>query len=252
MLELYQSDYSTCSQKVRLTMAEKGLTFEDRQINFRKGDHLTPEYLAMNPNGVAPTLVHDGGVVVDSSVIIEYLDEVFDGPSLIPSDPLTRARMRAWLRFIEEVPTVAIRYPSFQKVFVQHFSGMSDEDFAAAAEKRPLRTKFYKEMGKDGFDEGVYRDSLDRLRKTAERIDAAMADGPWLVGDMYTLADIAVTPTFDRMEDLDMAHVWADLPRVCDWWQRIKARPNYSVAYYPGSRISERDDQPEMRDLQEA
>lgn len=249
MLELYQSDYSTCSQKVRLAMAEKGVEFEDRQINFRKGDHLTPEYLAMNPNGVAPTLVHDGGVVVDSSVIIEYLDEVFPEPALTPSDPLTRAKMRAWLRFIEEVPTVAIRYPSFQKVFVQHFEKLSDAEFEAAAEKRPLRTKFYKEMGRDGFDPKVYQDSVDRLRKTAERIEGALQDGPWLVGDAYTLADICVTPTFDRMEDLGMAPVWADLPRVTDWWERIKARPNYATAYYPGSRVTERQDQPEVRDV---
>lgn len=248
MLELYQSDYSTCSQKVRLAMAEKGLVFEDRQINFRRGDHLTPEYLAMNPNGVAPTLVHDGGVVVDSSVIVEYLDEVFPEPSLTPPDSLTRAKMRAWMRFIEEVPTVAIRYPSFQKVFVQHFAGMSDADFEAAAEKRPLRTKFYKEMGRDGFDPAVYRDSLDRLRKTAERMESALADGPWLTGGDYTLADICVTPTFDRMEDLGMADVWADLPGVSDWWYRIKERPNYAVAYYPGSRVTERADQPEVLD----
>ena len=249
MLELYQSDYSTCSQKVRLTMAEKGVTFEDRQISFRKGDHLTPEYLAMNPNGVAPTLVHDGGVVVDSSVIIEYLDEVFPDPPLTPSAPLVRARMRSWLRFIEEVPTVAIRYPSFQKVFVQHFENMSAADFEAAAEKRPLRTKFYKEMGQDGFDPQVYEDSLNRLRRTAERMEDTLKDSPWLAGEAYTLADICVTPTFDRMEDLGMGDVWADLPAVSDWWARIKARPNYAVAYYPGSRVTERADQPEVLDI---
>ena len=151
VLELYHSDYSTCSQKVRLAMAEKGVTFVDHQINVRKGDHLSPEYLAMNPNGVVPTLVHDGGVVTDSSVIIEYLDEVFPDPPLSPADPLGRGRMRSWLRFLEEVPTVAIRYPSFQKVFVRHFTGLDPEAFDEAARKRPLRTKFYREMGQDGF-----------------------------------------------------------------------------------------------------
>lgn len=250
MIELFHSDYSTCSQKVRLALAEKELDFVGHVINFRKGDHLTPEYLAMNPNGVVPTMRHDGGVVTDSSVIIEYIDEVFPAPALTPADPLKRAEMRSWLRFIEEVPTVAIRYPSFQKVFVQHFSHMSGEDFDEAARKRPLRTKFYREMGLDGFDPDVYQESLDRLRRTCERMEGALADqGPWLVGEMYTLADICVTPTFDRMEDLGMSSIWGDLSAVTDWWQRIKQRRNYGTAYYPGSRVTEREDQPAVREV---
>lgn len=249
MFELYQSDYSTCSQKVRLAFAEKGLTFTDHQISFRSGDHLTPQYLELNPNGVVPTLIHDGGVVIESSVIVEYLDEVQPDPPLSPDNLLLRAKMRAWLRFIEEVPTVAIRYPSFQKIFVQHFSGMNQEDFDEAARKRPLRTKFYREMGLDGFDEDVYRDSLDRLRKTCERMETALQDGPWLIGEMYSLADICVTPTIDRMDDLGMAEIWSDLPGVTDWWRRIRERPNYAAAYYPGSRVTERPDQPPVREI---
>ena len=69
MLALYNNAYSTCSQKVRLCLHEKGLDWEDRQINFRLNEHLAPDYLKINPNGVVPTLVHDGNPVVDSSVI---------------------------------------------------------------------------------------------------------------------------------------------------------------------------------------
>ena len=70
MLTLYNNAYSTCSQKVRLVLAEKSLEWEDRQINFSKNEHIAPEYLKLNPNGVVPTLVHDGAVIIDSSVIM--------------------------------------------------------------------------------------------------------------------------------------------------------------------------------------
>src|SRR3546814_16637269 len=116
-IELYHSGHSTCSQKVRICLAEKGIAWTGHELHFSSGDHLTPEYLKLNPNGVVPTLVHDGHPVVESSVIVEYLDEIFPEPSLVPADQLARARMRSWMRYMEEVPTRAVSVPSFNKVF---------------------------------------------------------------------------------------------------------------------------------------
>jgi len=87
MLELYHAHHSTCSQKVRLCLAEKGLEFESQLVNLAMKEQLAPDYLEINPNGVVPTLVDDGRVVIDSSVICEYLDEVYTDISLTPSDP---------------------------------------------------------------------------------------------------------------------------------------------------------------------
>ena len=95
-IELYNAPQSTCSQKVRLTLAEKGLAFKEYRLKLFAGDQLRPEYLALNPNGVVPTVVHDGTPIIDSSVIMEYLDEVFPWPRLSPSDPKQRAEMRGW------------------------------------------------------------------------------------------------------------------------------------------------------------
>ena len=111
MLTLLHANHSTCSQKVRICLAEKGLDYESRLIDLPALEHLEPEYLKLNPNGVVPTLIHDDTVVLDSSVMCEYLDEVFPEPRLTPDDPGERARMRAWMRYIEEVPTTAVRYP---------------------------------------------------------------------------------------------------------------------------------------------
>ncbi len=77
MLELYNSPVSTCSQKVRMTLWEKELPWQERLIIFSTNEHLSDWYLAINPNGVVPTLVHDGKTIIDSAVINEYLDDVF-------------------------------------------------------------------------------------------------------------------------------------------------------------------------------
>ena len=96
MIELYHNAMSTCSQKVRLVLAEKGLAWTSRELDLRKSEHLAPDYLRLNPDGVVPTLVVDGAVVRESTVIVEYLDDAFPDPPLAPSDPLGKALL--WIR----------------------------------------------------------------------------------------------------------------------------------------------------------
>ncbi|HWF01026.1 MAG TPA: glutathione S-transferase family protein [Caulobacteraceae bacterium] len=240
MLELHHAHISTCSQKVRLCLAEKELEWVGRPINFALREHLTAQYLAINPNGVVPTLVHDGAPVIDSSVICEYLDETAParGAALMPTDALGRARVRAWLRYIEEVPTAAIRIPSFNRLFLAGWKTLGAAQREAYVAATPLRKAHYRSFGDSGFSDAAMDESLARLRQTLERIEAATAKGPWLAGEAFGLADICVTPTLVRMEDLDLAHLWTDLPGAADWFARVQARPSFAAAYYPGSRVS--------------
>ena len=239
MIELYHAATSTCSQKVRLTLAEKGVAFVSRTVNLRANENLSPEYLALNPNGVVPTLVHDGNVILDSSVICEYLDEVFPSPPLGPDNPVGRAHMRKWLRFLEEVPTAAIRVPTFQMA-LKPFEGVDQETFRnERADIRPLRKHFYRKMGAKGFSDAEVEASLDGLDLTLRRMEEAFAKGPWLMGEQFSLADIVVVPTIDRLDDLGLAQMWGGYPGVTGWYARIKARPSYAAAFYPGSRISD-------------
>jgi glutathione S-transferase len=232
---------STCSQKVRICLAEKNLEWVDHRVNLAKNENLTPEYLALNPNGVVPTLVHDGQAITDSSVICEYLDEAFPTPALSPGDTLGRARMRSWMRYLEEVPTSAVRVPSFNMALVARYKDFDETTFQKTqADVRPLRKEFYSRMGTKGFPAEDFRASLDNIRKTCARVHAALADGPWLLGDLYSIADIVLAPSIDRMADLGFAHLWEkDYPRVTEWHARMKARPAYQTAYFPGSRFSE-------------
>jgi len=75
-LTLYNAPQSTCSQRVRFALNAKRLPFAEIKLDLLAGDQLKPDYLKLNPNGVVPTLEHDGAIIIDSSVIIEYLDEI--------------------------------------------------------------------------------------------------------------------------------------------------------------------------------
>jgi glutathione S-transferase len=90
MLELYHSINSVCTQKVRMALNEKGLEAKEHLMTLG-GDQFDPAYIKLNPNAVVPTLVHDGYPVVESSVILYYLEEVFPEPPLMPRDPKLRA-----------------------------------------------------------------------------------------------------------------------------------------------------------------
>lgn len=240
MLELYNSPTSTCSQKVRLCLAEKGLEWVDRRVNTLADEHLKPEYLRLNPNGVVPTLVHDGQPIVDSSVICEYLEEAFPPSLLTPADAAGRARMRAWMRFLEEVPTAAIRIPSFHLALARRFEKLDEGQFRKrVADVRPLRKHLYRRMGPQGFSLLDVAASLDQLDLTLRRMQAALQTGPWLLGEQFTLADLIVTPTIDRMADLGMAEMWTQrFPEVEAWYGRMKMRASFEKTYYPGARLS--------------
>jgi glutathione S-transferase len=250
---LYNAPQSTCSQRVRFVLNAKGLAFEEVKLDLLAGDQLKPDYLALNPNGVVPTLDHDGDIVIDSSVIVEYLDEVAPQPaSFTPRDPVARAKMRALMRFIDEMPAAAVRVPTFNLAFLPRFQAMSEEDFLAMAESKPLRREFMLAMGRKGFPEKDMQQALGRLARTYERMDVEIerSGGPWLQGRDPTLADVSVMPAIVRMADLGLDSMWRDLPRVARWFDAIRAHPAFKPTYYHGSLLTERF--PHLKERQQA
>jgi glutathione S-transferase len=240
---LYNAPQSTCSQRVRFVLNAKGLPFEEHKLDLLAGDQLKPEYLALNPNGVVPTLDHGGQIVIDSSVIIEYLDEVVpERASFTPSDPVMRAAMRSLMRFIDEMPAAAVRVPTFNLAFLPRFAAMSEVEFIAFAESKPLRKEFMMAMGRTGFPQKEMDSAMGRLRRSYERMDEAVRDsgGPWLLGKDITLADVSVMPAIVRMADLNREGDWADLPRVAKWYELIRAQAAFKPTYYPGNLLTER------------
>jgi len=173
-------------------------------------------------------------------VICEYLEECFpqDGQSLAPSDVLGKAKMRTWLRYIEEVPTTAIRYPSFNKLFKDFLNQMDDQEFDRMSSNMPLRKGFYKQFGREGFSGEQVKESIERLKQTVTRIDAATNTNDYLLGAEPSIADFCVLPTIVRMEDIGLEKVWENNVHFLAWYERMQQRPSFPTAYYEGARVS--------------
>jgi len=234
-LEVFHNDKSTCSQKVRLCLAELGLEWIDRHIDLGAEENLKPDFLAINPNGVVPAIRHDGDVVIESTVICEYLCEAFPDPKhLLPETPLGRAQVRAWLRYIDEVPSMAVRVPTFELIREARFGKMTDEEFADFTRRNPLRRDFFERLSKQGFSERDKASADKQLKQTVERMEKALTMGDWLCGD-FSIADICVVPVFQRLEDIGQARYWSEVPLVTRWFDRLRERPSWKGAFYPGA-----------------
>ncbi|MEX0589945.1 MAG: glutathione S-transferase family protein, partial [Xanthobacteraceae bacterium] len=185
--------------------------------------------------------VHDGAVVIDSAVIMEYLEEI-DPPRFTPEAPAERAAMRSQMRFIDEMPTPAVRVPTFNIAFLPRFQAMSEEEFIAFASSKPLRKEMMLQMGRKGFPEAEMKSAMDRLARTIVRMDEWIrkSGGPWLMGKQLSLADIAVLPVLVRLADLQLDSMWADRPAVVRWYKEITAHPAFKPTYYFGSLLTEK------------
>lgn len=94
-MKLYGYFRSSAAFRVRIALNLKGLPYEDAFIHLRRGDQAGPDYAAVNPQGLVPALETDGQSLIQSVPIVEYLNETYPEPPLLPRDPAGRARVRA-------------------------------------------------------------------------------------------------------------------------------------------------------------
>ena len=152
MLELYHGFTSVCAQKARLTLAEKGLEWESHVMALN-GDHLEPAYLKLNPNGVVPTLVHNGNVIVESTVIMHYLDDTCPTPPLMPRHPLDRARAHLFTKLMDEYIHPACIVFTFATANRGPLASLSKEQRDAQLARAPLKRQ--SEYKRAVVDEGI-------------------------------------------------------------------------------------------------
>ncbi len=175
MLELYHNDMSVCAQKVRLALAEKGLEYQAHHLNLRAGDQKKPDYLALNPNGVVPTLVDDGTVFIESTVINEYIDDAFPEPPLMPGDPTGRARVRQWTKQIDGGIFAATGTVSMSIAFHLQYTPEVVEELAKV---RPPSWRRRFEQLKKGPHNPAIPSAITRLDRMLANMNAALEDGP--------------------------------------------------------------------------
>jgi glutathione S-transferase len=226
-LTLYHNDMSVCAQKVRFALAEKGLAYDGKHLNLRRGDQSAPAYLQLNPNGVVPTLVHDDLVVIESVVINEYLDDAFPDPPLKPKDAAGRARMRWFTKHVDAGIFPATGIVSMSIAFHHQYPPELVEELGR--QRGPAYLRRFAALQK-GVDNPAFPDAIARLDKMLADMEKALAaGGPWLVGD-FSLADIAYAPYVTRLDHLKFFGMLDKRPKAASWYERIRARPGYQEA----------------------
>lgn len=234
MLALYHYEPYANSMKVMLCLEEKRLEFESRYVDLLKFEQHAPEFVALNPNGQVPVLVHDEAVITESTMINEYLEDAFpDGP-LRPDDPVERAHMRIWSKFVDDVLMPSVSRLGWQLRFRQFASALPEDEFSRRMKRVPLkemRDKWSTIHGR-GFTDEQLDDSRRLVRWGIGQMEEKLSTKPWLVSADYSLADINTYPMVEGASRLypDYCNERC-APRTMEWLGRIAARPATRAAF---------------------
>lgn len=237
MLELYHSGLTTCSKQVRHCLREKGLAYASRYVELWRYENLSAAYLAINPNGVVPTLVHDGVPIINSFCINEYIEDAFPDPSLRPSDARARARMRYWTWTADEIHLSLARL-THARMLQPALAGMTDADrnTLLAATPVPEKRARWRAITHGQYSSEQLQDALDNVLFILARMEAELVGAEWLAGGMLSLAEISMAAIVHRIFELYPERIdRAALPRLNDWWDRVISRPAAAYVYADGT-----------------
>ena len=243
MIELYHHGSSVCAAKVRFVLMEKGLEWHGHYLDILKGEHFTPEYLKLNPMAVVPTLVHDGEVLVESTVICEYLDDAFPERPLKPSSPLECARMRLWTKAVDEHIQPACKYITYAAChrhiirrlppdkFHQYMTG-PEAGAATRVAGDPNWVDSKRAIVSMGLEAPSVASKFRMYDDYLQKMEDALKRHAWLAGETFTLADISMTPYVNRLDMLGMSEMWTrSRPLLTAWFERVKARPKFRPCF---------------------
>ena len=180
--------------KVALFLEEAGLDYEAIPVDTRKGDQFAPDYAALNPNNKVPCIVDGDAVVFDSSAILLYLAEK-TGQFLPPASPKSRGELLSWMMFVAS----GIGPYAGQAVHFRHFAP-EPKDYAV----------------------GRY---LFEAKRHFGILDAHLADRAFMLGDTYTIVDMAVWGWARMVPFVIGDDAWATMPNLKRMFDAVSARP---------------------------
>jgi len=194
-IKLYHDVPSTNCDRVKIVMAEKGLSWEGIWVKLGKMEQKSPEHLKRNPYGKIPVIDDDGKLLFESCIINEYLDEKYPKPPLQPKEPYLRARGR---------------------ILVDYFLNYLHEPYWA------LRGEMIKKNEAER-DQKLIAETRKEVIVRLQYLEDALGDKPFFLGD-YGLTDIAMLPRFPRLEQYGVLPS-PSLPKLSSWFERMKQRP---------------------------
>jgi len=236
MLHLYHAGPSVCSVKVRIGLAEKKLAWQDHPIAIDKGEQFAPDYLKLNPNAVVPTLVDENFVVRESSIILEYIDQLCDKTTLMPNELKAQTTTKLWLLRCLDIHA-AINTLTFATVMrYKILANKTAKEIEASIAKIPNKNAAMKrrDLINSGLDSTYIENDLNTLKTVFTDMQASLSNKAWLMGDEYSMADTALIAYIDRINRLGFDGLWEEnSPEISRWLAQSKARNSYAQAVTP-------------------
>jgi glutathione S-transferase len=227
-LKYYHAEPIANSLKSMIPLFEKALAFESVYVDLHKFEQHSDWFVAINPEGQVPVLDHDGVIITHTTVINEYLEDVFPGVPLRPRDPVGAARMRYWNKFVDEHVMNHVSMHGWHRMVGIIARSVESGEFEQLLERIPLPDQRKKWLdARSGFSESDLANASAKIEYAVDKVEAQLARTPWLAGEDYTLADInfychcgmMVERMFPEMMIAQRA------PRLVAWRERMTARP---------------------------
>lgn len=229
---LYDAANSPAGRRVRMALLEKGVPFEIHWVNLALMDQKRPSYLKLNPNGLVPTLLHDGDAIYESNVINEYIEAMVPTPALMPADARGQAEVRMWLSF-ESAWAPLFRDVFYETVAKERLKKNLSDPSKLEAEisqrtSNPVYFKIAKQVLETPRNDELIENRFAVLMERMQLMDDRLADGrQWLAGDKYTLADLGLAPRIEMYPMIGVSDLYQKFPRIGAWAERVKARPSW-------------------------
>jgi glutathione S-transferase len=230
-LKYYHAEPLANSLKSMIPLFEKGLSFESIYVDLHKFQQHEAWFVAINPEGQVPVLDHDGVIITHTTVINEYLEDAFpDTAPLRPADPEGVARMRYWNKFVDEHVTNHVSMHGWHRMIGVIARGIEGGEFEELMARIPLPDQRKKWVdARSGFSDELLANATAKIEYAVAKVEAQLANGPWLAGEMFTLADINFYCHCGMMVERMFPEMTIG-PRLIDWRDRMTARPKVAEA----------------------
>ena len=236
---LYDAANSPCARKVRMMLIENDVEFESRWLALAVMEQKQPWYLKLNPNGLVPTLLHDDKAIFDANVIIEYLDNTLPGSNLIPDSIDLQSQMRMWMAFEMEwaKPFREAIYQTYAKTRLRE-TGVSAASLSGEIQQRTTNPAYLHTAASVLLDPVNEQHLSDLIAILMERMawmeEQLLHKDTWLLGEDFSLADIALAPRLDMFSFIGVTDLYSRCPLIGAYMDRIKARPSWAKSeMYP-------------------
>jgi len=230
-LVLYDHAASPCARRVRIALLEKGLRWRSRPIDLEHMEQKSPWYLALNPNGIVPTLQHGDRVIWESNVITEYIDDVFPGPKLYPADAWQRAQAKMWQAFELEMAK-EFRPLLYHRIMGPLKRGVTRDEAMARARVHTTDAAHLEWTARVYDGEVVSEAEAARLTALLygrlRTLDERLAGRMHLVGDAFSIADVSVLPRVAMYPWIGLPVDAETYPNVAEWLERLGSRPSFA------------------------